>query len=722
MLGIETETVLQGPDSTITIKRNVHGVPEITCTDHIDYAYAMGWIHAEDRQMQALLTRILIQGRASEVLSGDPELVSLDIYMRKMNFIPDPESEIKKLKPHVRQQMIAYCDGFNNSFARNGSAFEFKFLGYKPEPWEIKDCMAIGKIMGFFGQTDAQGAMEKFLVQMIQNDVDQKKIKELFPYLKEKIDYALMKKVILEDAPVPEALRWLNALPRMTASNNWAVSGTRSASGKPFLCNDPHLEVTRLPGIWQEVIVRLPDNYCIGAGVPGMPGLVIGRTKHVAWGATFAYMDMMDFRIEYCRDGMYQRGKNWNTFTEREEVFRVKRGKPFTRTYYENEHGVLEGDPKTEGHYLVMNWAAQRDCGADLFNSALELPNAKNTKDMMKLLGALDSIAISWAIADNSGNIGYQMSGRQFNRPKNVSGLMPLPGWEKKYDPRGFVKKSDIPAAYNPKEGFLCTANNDLNHLGKSKPINLPMGPYRAERIAALLKKENHVTVNYMKKIHYDLYSTQAARFMEILKPLLPDTPNGKLLRDWDCTYNEESVGAALFESVYRELVLRVFGDNGMGRDVMEHLLKETTLFAEYYANFDTILLKKTSPWFGGDTRDDIFISALKTGLECDPVPYGDTRMIKMKHLIFGDKLPQFLGFDYKPFPLPGSRATVQQGQIFKAAGRMMSFSPSFRLIADMGTDELHTNIAGGPSDRRFSKWYISDVENWRNGIYKVLK
>jgi penicillin amidase len=93
-----------------------------------------------------------------------------------------------------------------------------------------------------------------------------------------------------------------------------------------------------------------------------------------------------------------------------------------------------------------------------------------------------------------------------------------------------------------------------------------------------------------------------------------------------------------------------------------------------------------------------------------------------MTHLLFDGKLPRILGFDYRPMPLPGSRATIIQGQIFRAAGRMMTFAPSYRIIADMATDEIHTNLPGGPSDRRFSRWYACDVENWRKGIYKVLK
>jgi penicillin amidase len=96
--------------------------------------------------------------------------------------------------------------------------------------------------------------------------------------------------------------------------------------------------------------------------------------------------------------------------------------------------------------------------------------------------------------------------------------------------------------------------------------------------------------------------------------------------------------------------------------------------------------------------------------------------MITLTHLLFGGRLPKSLGFDCGPLSLPGCRATIPQGQIFKNAGRLTTFSPTYRFVADLATDEIHTNLAGGPSDRRFSRWYTSDLKNWYEGNYKVLR
>jgi penicillin amidase len=299
---------------------------------------------------------------------------------------------------------------------------------------------------------------------------------------------------------------------------------------------------------------------------------------------------------------------------------------------------------------------------------------------------------------------------------------LPTPGWDASFDPDGFVHPDKMPRAYNPPQGFVATANEDLNHLGQANLINLPMGAYRADRIKALLQNAEKVSVTDMQTMHFDLFSIQAERFMKIIRPLLPDTKNGRILKDWDLTYHADSQGAMLFESVYSALINTVFGDNGLGRDVVDYITKETGMFNDYYANLDNILLQDTSAWFNGQDRDTLFKAAITEGLQVTVRPYGETRQMVMAHLLFGGQLPRWMGFDYGPIALPGSRATIMQGQIFKSAGRITTFSPSYRLIADMDTSKLHTTLAGGPSDRRFSKWYTSDIENWVAGKYKVLK
>lgn len=138
----------------------------------------------------------------------------------------------------------------------------------------------------------------------------------------------------------------------------------------------------------------------------------------------------------------------------------------------------------------------------------------------------LSHVETSWnfILADTGGNIGYQMSGLMPKRREGVTGFVPLPGWEEKNDWQGFESPQDLPKCYNPDRGYFVTSNQDLNEYGNVDPINAGMGTYRSDRIGGLLSENNDITREDMYKIHYDVYSTQAAVFMKILVPLLPDT------------------------------------------------------------------------------------------------------------------------------------------------------------------------------------------------------
>ncbi len=358
--------------------------------------------------------------------------------------------------------------------------------------------------------------------------------------------------------------------------------------------------------------------------------------------------------------------------------------------------------------------------GAASLNAFAGIFHARTVEEGRDLLGRLET-AWSWVFADRKGSIGFQMSGLLPRRRPGASGLVALPGWDPRNDWQGYADPTELPRALNPAEGFIVTANQDLNRLGVLPASTVAMGAWRADRIASMLAKRGKVGVDDMKSIQADLYSTEAEAYLAILRPLLPDTPAGRALAAWDCRYDSASRGATLFERFYRELRREVFGRNGLGEKAVAFLDAETGVFTDFYDSFERVLLSKDSAWFGGEKREAIWRRAAERALAQPAEPWGRSRRVTMSHILFGGKMPRFLGFDRGPITLPGGRATVHQGQIYRSAGRVTCFAPSIRIVTDLGADEVHTALAGGATDRRFSRWYVSDLKRWLRGEYKRL-
>ncbi len=698
--------------------RDEHGIPQIVAEDVTGLHWGMGYCHAMDRGLQMLIMRILGQGRAAELLDGSDEMVEVDRFFRRMNWTGGVEQEVEKLRPEARAACDAYCEGVNARFAQS-TPWELKLVGVRPSPWTVEDSLLLARMTGFLTLAESQGEVERLFVQMVQAGLSDAHLEALFPGSTEGLDREMLAKVRLSERIVPEAVKWAAAAPRMMASNNWCISGARTASGAAMLANDPHLETNRLPNVWVEQSFRWPDGYAILMTMPGLPAPLVGRNEHLAWGATYTFMDAIDSWVEHCRDGKFRRGEAWVDFERRVETIKRKKGQPISETFWENEHGVLDGDAVAEGHVLATRWSGSLG-GAQSLNSLLPMWTARTVAEGMAAFAHVES-SMNWIFADRSGDIGYQMSGLMPMRPDGWNGFAPRPGWDASFDWRGFVVPILLPRVHNPPNAMVVTANQDLNHLGEADPINAPMSDYRARRIEQLLSERDDHDIESFRSIQLDTYSIQASEFMEILRPLLRTGPVADALRDWDFRYDTDSIGATAFELFYAALLTEMFGP-ACGAPVIEHLRNATGIFIDFHQNFDRILVAESSPWLGGRTRDDVWRAALQEVSGQTPVPWGKRNNITLSNMFFGGKLPRFLGFDPGPIPIRGGRATPHQGQIYHSGERLTSFTPSLRFVADLSDSALHTALCGGPSDRRFSKWYKSGVQAWLDGKLKVRK
>ena len=715
----------------LSIKRDKAGIPHIQASDTKGISWGMGYCHAIDRGTQLLMMRILGQGRLSELLSDNDESVAIDTFFRSANWGAHIDEQIALLDSATLEACQAYCDGVNAGLQAK-RAWVLRFLGYSPEPWTIQNSILILRMAGYLTLAQSQGEVERLFVEMVQAGIDTEKLESLFPGSTKNLNREQIEDVSLGECIVPKEVLWKSAIPRMMASNNWVIAGDKTASKSPIMANDPHLEVNRLPNVWYEQSIQWQDRQILGMGMPGVPGIIIGRSKKVSWGATYTFMDTVDSWIENCQGGCYEREHQWHPFTVRKETIKRKKHVDVEVTFYENQHGVLDGNPNQAGKYLATRWSPAQS-GAQTLMASMQLINADTAEQAMKHLGDIES-AWNWVIADTEGNIAYQMSGLMPIRHPQWNGFSPAPGWDPAYDWQGFVNPIDLPRSLNPKEGYLVTANQDLNHLGKTDPINMPMGDYRAKRIESVLAASNNHTVESTKTLQFDVYSQQADLFLDILLPLLKQVGDSRaksILENWDRQYDLKSIGAPLFEIFYSALRKETFGNEMLGSEIVDHLTEKTGIFIDFYQNFDRAMLNENSGWFANKnnprTRDETFLEAFAIAQkifeqQSKPTQWQDQNKVTFVNQIFQGKLPAIFGFDTRPIPLMGGRATPHQGQIYESNGRSTSFAPSVRLITDMSESTLHTCLAGGPSDSRFSKWYKSGVKDWILGNYKTLR
>lgn len=733
---------IHGPHPrNLKIRRDTHGVPHIEAESIDDSNWGLGYCHAVDRGMQLQFMRILGQGRLCELLEDSEDNLKVDRFIRRMGWKHNIDKVLAELEPETLSWCQSLCDGINAGFQSKKLSL-MRLLAGAPEPWTIADSILIFRMSGYLTLAQTQGESERLFIELVQNGVSDEKLASLFPIQDQEYDRALIEKITLPERALPLELLWQSSVPRMMASNSWVVSGERTESGMPIMANDPHLEVNRLPNVWYEAVLNCNTQaegsssqtnkanasngyHGMGYGMPGIPGLLIGRTKQISWGATYTFADTVDSWIEECKDGKYKRGKSWRKFNKRQEIILRKNHPLHVETCYENSHGVLDGNPLEAGFYLSTLWSPAH-YGAQGLNAARALVNSSNARDAQLQLGKIES-AWNWVIADNDGNIAYQMSGLCPKRKHGWNGFVPGLGWDKNYDWSGFHKLEDLPSSYNPERGFFVTANQDLNEFGKVKPINMPMSDHRARRIDALLSRNTPQTLSSTRAIQMDTQSLQAAEFMKVLGPILnetqPDCLLAQILLEWGFHYNKHSTGASLFEDFYAALRQCVFQDEQISPQLTKHLREQTCLFIDFYQNFDRCLLDSESIWYHSKSQEEYFTEAFeKAKNNFVPETWGERNRFNFTNILFQGKLPEYLRIDSTELPMIGSRATPHQGQLYESAGRKTSFAASVRIAADMSETCLHSRTAGGVSDNPLSPWYMSEVQGWLSGSFKKLE
>lgn len=711
-----------------TVSRDDAGIPHVKAGSWTDAIYALGYMHALDRGTQLLFSRAVASGSAAERISDRTELRETDRFFRRIGLHRNLGSEASALPDGIQLQLQAYCEGINDGVAAAGRSLPMWATGFRPQPWNPEAVLLVGQLLSFGGLAIGQMQSERLLLELIHAGVDDAGLRELYSPRLDNVDFDMLRQVKMSNQLSNDALEMITDLPRLAGSNAWAVRGERTAGGSAMLCSDPHLEVNRLPGIWYEAVLEWDDRFVMGATLPGCPLFAVARTDKLAWGVTYMKGDTIDFFVEDCRPGgktgwQYRRGDEWLDFRTREERIAPKSRTPESLTIYENDQGILESDPHESGLYLSIAWTGSWPGSGAAIGTWLDVIAANSTRQAMDVVRQCPQPTLCFVFADAENHIGLQGTGRFPKRRDPESGLSPLPAWDEANHWQGFLDNRLLPSFYDPPDGFIATANEGWNPPEGPLLVTQLLPDHRKRRIDERLAQLPQATIDDMKALQYDVINVHARDLLPVMLPHLPEGDIKSRLQAWNFSYDIENREAVLFQRLYINLIIELFGhEKAIGWRRIIYLCTRGGFSNMIMTLADRVIHNPRSVWWHDRNPADLIQKAYERVASQPEITWGEFNHFHFADRFFGRRrVGRLLGFDSPKQPMPGCAATPFQGHVFQTAKHEQTFAPSYHLITEMSTREAWTNLPGGPSESRFSRYYKTDVERWQKGEYKRL-
>jgi penicillin amidase len=585
--------VVAGPKAEIHIERNADGVPLIAAQDDEDAAFGLGFVHAQDRLFQMELQRRSGAGRLAEIFGR--EALTIDRQMRVLGLYRAAEVEIPFLSSAVRRGLEAYAAGVNAFLGSRRGALppEFLLLRFAPEPWHPADSLVWGKLMAVQLGGNYRGEL---LRARMARTIPAADLAFLYPEYPKDAPTTLSDMLPIYRRLALDAL--YEALPPAVgpiyASNSWVVDGGHSASGKPLLANDPHLEFGA-PSFWYLARLRTPEHEIVGGTAAGSPFILVGHNQRIAWGLTTTTADTEDLfieRVDPTDPGRYLTPEGSAAFASRRETIRVRGEAPVDIIIRTTRHGPVLSDvlpPGTADPGFVLALAATFTIPQDRSAQALwELNRAADWPSFREALRNFVGPIQNIVYADVDGTIGFIAPGQVPIR-RSGEGWLPAPGWTGECDWVGFIPFSALPSKVNPPSGHFVNANNKI--VPDTYPYFLSRDwdlPNRARRIEALLAATPLQTPASSAAIEADTLSLLAQRLAPLMTRIsAADEASSEAirhLRRWDFHMDRDKVEPLLFTAwlreFSREILLGRFGDAVSGYwdlrpRVMEAVLTE---------------------------------------------------------------------------------------------------------------------------------------------------
>ena len=738
---LDGEIKLAGITAPVSVIRDGQGVPHITAGSIEDLMFAQGYVTAQDRLWQMDIQRRYAAGELSEVLGGST--LETDIEQRILGLRQVASRAAAGLNDRDRRYFEAYAHGVNAYIEqhRDSLPLEFRVLRYAPRAWAVEDSFLIGTMMAqmlnhgqFLVDLQREKMLGKLGPELYADLYVNRSFRDIPPGARED------QNLNAEDAtdrrgrrgkPVtvapPSTRHSLSSDSQLTThdsqpdfipgSNNWVVSGAHTESGKPLLSNDMHLE-HQLPNIWYETHLTAGEFDVAGVTVPGLPFIVVGHNRRIAWGFTNINPDVQDVFIETFNErGEYQTPTGWQKPDVRREQVRIKDGNDTSLEVLTTRHGPIVTElVKNEKRRIALKWALY-DSGAMTF-PFYEVNAAQNWDEFRAAFAKFGGPGQNAVYADIDGHIGYQSTGRVPLRMAG-DGSLPVNGSDDGHEWTGYIAWDKMPRVFDPPDGVIATANGRITPDNYEYSISTEWaGPYRTERIYKLLRSSKKLSPDDMLRIQTDIYSALDKFFAERFVYAI-DHKSGasdrlkkaaEILRKWDGRMSIDS-SAPTIVTRSRKQLLRMLLEPRVGSDWEDYKWWMSGVFLE-----NTVLLEKEAwlPSKDFGNYEALLAAAVNEALkdaprDLDSWTWGKVATIQVKHFVFAGIPLLSRVSSTEVLAQSGSGDTVKQ------VGKR--FGPSERLTVDFSDlDRSTLNIVNGQSGHISSKHYNDQWKTWYDG------
>lgn len=675
-------TIEAGISAPVSVGFDSRGVPHIRARNLEDALFAQGYVTAQDRLFQMDVLRRYSGGDLAEILGETA--VPTDEESRRLRLRRIAEQAYATLPPADRAAAAAYARGVNAFISThlNDLPLEFTLLNYQPRPWSVVDTLLI--YLHMFRDLTSTWKTDLLKRNLLAGG-EADKVNFLFPTR--------------------------TAGDFQPGSNAWAISGAHTASGKPLLSNDPHLEYS-IPGIWYMTHLECPEMDVSGVALPGAPGVIIGHNRRIAWGMTNLGFDVQDLYIENFDDrtGRYTfQGQPQQARQER-EVIRIKDRPPRELIVWVTNHGPIF--VRDGGAYMALKWTAAEPGLLQI--PILDIDRAQNWSDFNKALARFPGPGQNFVYADADGNIGYHAAGVLPIR-RGFSGSAPLDGASGKYEWSGFIPYDQLPSAYNPASGIIVTANQ--NPFPKDYAFTVDgifAPPYRARQIHDLLAARQGWRASDMITVQKDVYSGfhkfiagQVIAAYAKRNARDPDLdPAIEILRKWNGQMDKDSPAPLIAELTFHYLRTGAVERASPGNAAAYDLAIATSAI-------ENLLRQRPPGWFRDydETVMRAFVDAMEEGRrmqgrDVSKWKWGNYLNVTINNPVM-NHIP-WVGkyFDIVATPMSGSQTTVKQTTVLIA--------PSMRMTADFADwNRSLMNVQIGQSGQILSSHYRDEWLDW---------